>query len=255
LIISGKKLKKMNFFSDFFVYLSDWLHPFWFVKENSGDSEEVFPKSSHKQPNLEFIAETNLPTHRGTYRIRSYRQVEENGRNYIEPMAIICGQIEGRENVVLRVHDQCFTSEVLGSLKCDCQQQLDYSLEYIKENSPGLVIYLQQEGRGIGLANKIAAYALQEQGLDTVEANTKLGFPEDIRNYDVVKDILDDLNISSVKLLTNNPRKIKMISDLGIQITERIPIIVPPNPTNLKYLQTKVTKMQHLIPNTQIQSL
>jgi len=194
---------------------------------------------------LSFVAETNLPTIRGNFRVRSYRLT--TNLSTIEPLAIIFGEVEGKSNVPLRVHDQCFTSEVLGSMKCDCQEQLSFSLEYIKSHSPGIVIYLQQEGRGIGLANKIAAYSLQENGFDTVEANRRLGLPDDSRNYDVVYDILQDLKIQSVQLLTNNPRKIDLLTQLGIQITQRIPIVMVPNSTNLGYLQTKALKMNHLL--------
>jgi GTP cyclohydrolase II len=125
--------------------------------------------------------------------------------------------------VALRVHDSCFTSEVLGSLKCDCAQQLELALEYIHAHPPGIVIYLWQEGRGIGLANKIAAYALQEQGLDTVDANRALGFPDDAREYTAVRNILSELGVKSVRLITNNPRKISKLADLGIEVTGRIP--------------------------------
>ena len=125
--------------------------------------------------------------------------------------------------VALRVHDACFTSEVLGSLKCDCAEQLQMSMEYIHANSPGIVIYLWQEGRGIGLANKIAAYKLQEQGLDTVDANRALGLPDDSREYTSVRNILKELNVKSVRLMTNNPRKINELGDLGVKVTGRIP--------------------------------
>lgn len=125
---------------------------------------------------------------------------------------IIAGQPEGKEEVPLRVHDACFTSEVLGSLKCDCAEQLQMALEYIKEQDCGIVVYLQQEGRGIGLANKIAAYALQEKGLDTVDANRALGLPDDCREYTSVKNMLADLGVKSIKIITNNPRKINLLT-------------------------------------------
>ena len=125
------------------------------------------------------IAETNLPTRHGNFRLRGYKHSIDGGKTFVEPTAIICGQVEGQEDVALRVHDACFTSEVLGSLKCDCAEQLQMAMEYIRDHPPGIVIYLWQEGRGIGLANKIAAYKLQEQGLDTVDANRALGLPDD----------------------------------------------------------------------------
>jgi len=191
-----------------------------------------------------FVAETNLPTDKGVFRVRSYRsKLNPN----VEPTAIIFGKVENMENITIRVHDACFTSEVLGSQKCDCKEQLDYALHYIRHKSPGIVIYLQQEGRGIGLANKIAAYSLQEAGYDTVEANRMLGLPDDSRKYEFVSDILKELGIKSVKLLTNNPRKIEQLSKLGIKITERIPIVMEANNVNMNYLKTKAEKMAHFI--------
>jgi len=190
-----------------------------------------------------YVAETNLPTDKGFYRVRSYRTL---GSNY-EPTAIIFGKVENQKNVALRVHDQCFTSEVLGSRKCDCKDQLDYSMNYIRDHSGGIVIYLQQEGRGIGLSNKIAAYSLQELGYDTVDANRMLGLPDDARDYEAVVDILEDLNIQSVNLMTNNPRKINILQQLGITINERIPIQMKANTINFGYLKTKATKMDHLL--------
>lgn len=147
----------------------------------------------------------------------------------------------------MRVHDACFTSEVLGSLKCDCREQLQLALEYIHNQPPGLVIYLQQEGRGIGLANKIAAYALQEKGLDTVDANRALGLPDDCREYSAVKHILEDLGVKSIVLMTNNPRKIQQMESLGIQVTGRLPCIVNPSEFNEGYLQAKEERMSHML--------
>ncbi len=150
-------------------------------------------------------------------------QQVDGGKTFVEPTAIICGQVEGKEDVALRVHDACFTSEVLGSLKCDCAEQLQMSMEYIHANGPGIVIYLWQEGRGIGLANKIAAYALQEQGLDTVDANRALGLPDDSREYTSVRNILKELGVKSVRLMTNNPRKISELAALGVNVSGRLP--------------------------------
>lgn len=149
--------------------------------------------------------------------------------------------------VVVRVHDACFTSEVLGSLKCDCREQLQLALQYIHDNPPGMVIYLQQEGRGIGLANKIAAYALQEKGLDTVDANRALGLPDDCREYSAVKHILNDLDIDSIVLMTNNPRKIVQMESLGIKVNGRVPCIVSPTEFNEGYLSAKEARMDHML--------
>jgi len=202
----------------------------------------IIPASRRKTV---YVAETNLPTDKGVYRVRSYRRLGTPE----EPTAIIYGNVEGQSDVTVRVHDQCFTSEVLGSKKCDCKEQLDYALNYIK-NRGGIVIYLQQEGRGIGLANKIAAYSLQESGYDTVEANRLLGLPDDSRNYEAVVDILQDLGVKSVRILTNNPRKIDELQKLGVVISDRINVHIPPNNVNYGYLRTKAEKMQHILDLT-----
>ena len=169
-----------------------------------------------------FVAETKLPTDRGFYRVRAYRHTNPVSGEVTEPVCVVYGDVGGREDVPVRVHDACFTSEVLGSLKCDCKQQLELAMEYIKENGPGIVCYLQQEGRGIGLANKIAAYAVQEGGVDTVDANRQLGLPDDTREYTAVENMLRELDVRSVQLMTNNPRKIRELECGGLKITGRI---------------------------------
>jgi len=194
----------------------------------------------------EFVAETKLPTENGTIRFRAYRSTGSEGM--IEPIAIVSDGI-GRQSSVgvpLRVHDQCVTSEVFGSMKCDCRTQLEMAIQYVREHG-GCVIYLQQEGRGIGLANKVAAYHLQEKGLDTVDANRALGFADDYRTYECVKDILSDLKVSSVKLLTNNPRKIERLRSAGIDVVERLPIVAATSLYSSKYLQTKEERMGHIL--------
>ena len=158
------------------------------------------------------------------------------------------GTPEGGSSIPLRVHDACFTSEVLGSLKCDCADQLRLALDFIAgPGGPGLVIYLQQEGRGIGLANKIAAYALQEGGLDTVDANRALGLPDDAREYSSVASILSDLGIKSVRLMTNNPRKVELLRGLGVSVVGRIPCLVQAQEHSLGYLLAKAGRMSHLL--------
>jgi GTP cyclohydrolase II len=198
------------------------------------------PHSCNDTP-TQFIAETSLPTTRGGYRVRAYR----NPHDSTEPVALIQGDVSGLSSVPVRVHDECFTSEVLGSLKCDCREQLDYALRYIRDNAPGVVIYLRQEGRGIGLANKIAAYALQEQGHDTVDANRLLGLPDDARRYEAAADILADLGVRSIRLMTNNPRKIEKLTELGVSIEGRIPVRVEGNPHSAGYLAAKAQRMGH----------
>ncbi|KAF5831720.1 GTP cyclohydrolase II-domain-containing protein [Dunaliella salina] len=200
----------------------------------------------------QFVAETLLPTRHGKLRLRGYKHSVDGGLTYTEPTAIIAGNVEGREDVPVRVHDACYTSEVLGSLKCDCADQLNLALDMITDNPPGMVIYLQQEGRGIGLANKIAAYALQEEGLDTVDANRALGLPDDCREYTSVRNILLGLGIKSVQLITNNPRKINELKSLGLCISGRIPCIADTcNEHNEEYLQAKQARMNHLLEERQ----
>ena len=150
------------------------------------------------------------------------------------------------EHVPIRVHDQCLTSEVFGSRRCDCREQLVYALQYVSQNG-GAVIYLQQEGRGIGLANKVAAYALQDLGMDTVDANVHLGFPPDARQYGVIPSILQDLKIQSIRLMTNNPRKINRLTSLGVHVYDTIPMVVPNviNQYNRRYMETKKQRMNH----------
>ncbi|KAI7837493.1 hypothetical protein COHA_008684 [Chlorella ohadii] len=194
-----------------------------------------------------FVAETLLPTQQGKFRLRGYRHTSDGGLTYTEPSVIIAGQPEGLEDVPVRVHDACFTSEVLGSLKCDCREQLQLAMEYIRDHPPGMVIYLQQEGRGIGLANKIAAYALQEKGLDTVDANRALGLPDDCREYSAVAHILEEMGIKSIRLMTNNPRKITEMAALGIPVTGRIPCLVQAQKYNAGYLGAKHRRMSHIL--------
>mmetsp|Transcript_518 Transcript_518/g.1279 ORF Transcript_518/g.1279 Transcript_518/m.1279 type:complete len:520 (+) Transcript_518:298-1857(+) len=226
------------------------------------------PAHESRTSNYAFVAETTLPTANGRYRVRAYR----NKYTGAEPLAIIHGHVEGQSDVVVRVHDQCLTSEIFGSLKCDCKQQLDFALNFIKGESAvpdhgmkqyphpelanktatapkgGMVLYLPQEGRGIGLANKIAAYAMQEAGLDTVDANRHLGLPDDAREYDSVRDILEDLGIQSIRLLTNNPRKIECLENLGIKISERLECVVVPNSDySMNYVQAKARRMGHFM--------
>ena len=165
----------------------------------------------------------------------------------LEPIVIVHGEIQGKDNVLVRVHDQCFTSEVLGSLRCDCGEQLDHALKLISEKKRGAILYLRQEGRGIGLVNKIRAYNLQDKGADTVEANERLGFGADLRDYSICGPMLKHIGTKEVILMTNNPKKIKAIEDLGVKVEKSHPIIKKSNPHNDKYLSTKSGKLGHLI--------
>lgn len=198
-----------------------------------------------KYTQTDFIAETQLPTHGGHFRVRAYRHWVNGSPT--EPLAIIHGDVEGLEDFPVRVHDACFTSEVLGSMKCDCAEQLNLALKYIQEDGPGVVVYLQQEGRGIGLANKIAAYMMQEQGHDTVDANRILGLPDDCREYSAVASMIKDLKMKSIKLITNNPRKINCLNELGVNVSGRISSLVPSNEVNDGYLKAKAKRMGHMM--------
>lgn len=160
---------------------------------------------------------------------------------------VVRGDLMGAERVPVRLHSECFTGDVMGSLKCDCRDQLEAALNFVGKAERGAVIYLPQEGRGIGLANKIRAYALQDEGMDTVEANLALGFPDDLRRYDIAAEIIRTLGIRSVALLTNNPAKIAGLTRAGIPIAEHIPLRAEANPHNTFYLQTKKQKSGHAL--------
>jgi GTP cyclohydrolase II/3,4-dihydroxy 2-butanone 4-phosphate synthase/GTP cyclohydrolase II len=190
-------------------------------------------------------AEAELPTVHGAFRVYVYREATPAGAPAQEHMAIVRGQVAGLPNVLTRVHSECWTSEVIGSLKCDCREQLDAALERIAAEGAGVVVYLRQEGRGIGLGNKIRAYALQEGGADTVEANLALGFEADARSYDLAGAMLRDLGVRSVRLMTNNPLKIRGVEDAGIPVTQRVSHWVGENQHNAGYLAVKRRKMGH----------
>ena len=182
----------------------------------------------------------NLPTKYGNFRIKAYKDGNQ------EHLAIMSLDFETLEAPFVRIHSECLTGDTLGSLKCDCQNQLDLSLKFIAKNG-GLVIYHRQEGRNIGLVNKVNAYALQDKGRNTIEANVELGFKEDERDYRVVGYIFKNLGIKKLKLITNNPAKLKYVESLGVEIVERIPAIIKANKYNELYLSTKKEKMGHLI--------
>jgi 3,4-dihydroxy 2-butanone 4-phosphate synthase/GTP cyclohydrolase II len=188
------------------------------------------------------VAEAGLPTRYGDFRMLVYRAGDGQ-----EHVALIAGAIDGAGPVLVRLHSECLTGDVFGSCRCDCGEQLDDSLRFLQEQGRGMLLYLRQEGRGIGLTNKIRAYAIQDQGHDTIEANHLLGLPEDLRDYGAAAAILRDLGVRQVRLLTNNPAKIAGLERHGITVVERLPLQVSPNPANLRYLQTKREKMGHLL--------
>ena len=187
-------------------------------------------------------AQASLPTRYGTFDMFVY-----DGPDHKEHVALTLGAIDDGEPVLVRVHSECLTGDVFGSTRCDCGEQLADSLRFLQEHGHGVLLYLRQEGRGIGLTKKISAYALQEQGLDTVEANHALGLPEDMRDYRAA-DMLLDLGVRRARLLTNNPAKIEGLERHGVEVVERVPLWISPNPSNLGYLRTKREKMGHLFP-------
>jgi 3,4-dihydroxy 2-butanone 4-phosphate synthase / GTP cyclohydrolase II len=189
------------------------------------------------------VAETVMPTRFGEFRALAYKSLIDPD----EHLALVLGDIETPEPVLVRVHSQCVTGDVFGSLRCDCGEQIEQALQRISEEGRGVLLYMRQEGRGIGLHNKMRAYALQDEGMDTVEANHALGFPADRRDYGIGMQILVDLGIREMRLLTNNPGKRAGLEGYGLKVVERIPIIVEPNSYNLRYLKTKQKKLGHLL--------
>ncbi len=197
-------------------------------------------------------ADASMPTCHGELRTVVYRQLPAPGEAaplivplQDEHIAIVAGEVAGKSRVLCRVHSECWTGETLGSLKCDCREQLDAALAAIVKVGAGVVVYLRQEGRGIGLGNKIRAYALQSQGKDTVEANTELGFAPDLRSYDLAAAILHDLGVASVTLLTNNPDKLQALEQAGVEVAERLPHWVSDQEFNRDYLAVKRKKLGH----------
>jgi 3,4-dihydroxy 2-butanone 4-phosphate synthase / GTP cyclohydrolase II len=189
------------------------------------------------------VARANLPTRYGTFEMFVYDTLEHE-----EHVALTLGAIDDGRPVLVRVHSECMTGDVFGSSRCDCGEQLVESLRFLQEQGRGVLLYLRQEGRGIGLTRKVSAYALQEQGFDTVEANLALGLPEDMRDYRVAAEMLLDLGVRRARLLTNNPATTEGLERYGVEVVARIPLGIPPNPSNLGYLRTKREKMGHLLP-------
>jgi 3,4-dihydroxy 2-butanone 4-phosphate synthase/GTP cyclohydrolase II len=192
---------------------------------------------------IERGATAELPTKFGNFKITAYRSKLDNQ----EHVVLTYGELQDKEDVLIRVHSECLTGDVFGSLRCDCGSQLHSALKQIVEYGCGALVYLRQEGHGIGLFNKIGAYKLQDEGADTVDANIKLGFAPDLRDYGIGAQIIKDLGVKSINLLTNNPCKIVGLKGFGLEVNKRVPLIIQPNCTNADYLETKKQRMGHLI--------
>jgi 3,4-dihydroxy 2-butanone 4-phosphate synthase/GTP cyclohydrolase II len=189
------------------------------------------------------VAQASLPTKYGQFTAIAYKSTIDPDQH----VALVKGDVSSDEPVLVRVHSECLTGDVFGSLRCDCGEQIEMALNTIAEEGKGVLLYMRQEGRGIGLHNKIAAYALQDKGLDTVEANETLGFPADLRDYGIGAQILVDLGLKNIKLLTNNPKKVVGLEGYGLHVVETVPLRVDPNPLNLRYLETKQQKLGHIL--------
>ncbi len=198
--------------------------------------------------NTRLVASTKLPLQHGDFDTHVFASTDDGG-DIKEHVALVLGSIRGVSDLPVRIHSECMTSEVFGSLKCDCKDQLEAAFAEIAQRGTGAVLYLRQEGRGIGLVNKIRAYELQSRGHDTVDANRMLGLPDDARRYDVAADMLAHFGVSSVRLMTNNPQKVSALQALGVSVTGRLPVIVPANPHSLGYLQAKRARMAHALPD------
>lgn len=190
-----------------------------------------------------FVAESRLPTRHGIFSIHAFED-PETGKEHV---ALVMGDVADGQPVLMRVHSECLTGDGFGSLRCDCGPQLEAAMQKVAGAGRGVILYLRQEGRGIGLLNKIRAYHLQDQGADTVEANEQLGFAPDLREYSMCEDMLSHLGVKSVRLMTNNPRKVAALEAHNIDVAERVPLMTGRNPHNEHYLDTKQDKMGHML--------
>jgi GTP cyclohydrolase II len=214
----------------------------------AGIDELVKENADHECPDapetcVRIVAVADLPTRFGAYQVVAFW----SNHDHREHAAFVHGDVIGKEEVPVRLHSECLTGDAIGSLRCDCRDQLTESLERIGKMDCGIVLYLRQEGRGIGFANKIRAYQLQDQGYDTVQANEMLGFRPDERDYGIAAHMLGSLHVGSIRIMTNNPHKIQDLQEHGVTIVGRIPVEIPPNPRNRPYLETKKRRMGHIL--------
>jgi len=201
------------------------------------------PHSQFDPPEIERVAEANLPTEFGSFRIVGFRE-KSSGEEFV---ALVKGQLDPETPTLVRIHSQCLTGDVFRSNKCDCGRQLDNAMKIIQEEGLGAIIYQQQEGRGIGIMNKIRAYALQDAGMDTVEANISLGFEADLRQYDSCVEIIRQLGLRRIRIMSNNPDKIEALRAAGMEVVERIPMEFEPHARSMEYLKTKKEKLGHML--------
>jgi GTP cyclohydrolase II len=225
--------------------------PFTAYPDTQQESEMHVPSVAIR-PQLEIVAQAPVPTRHGTFQMFVFRFGGSEARPELglspDHVALVMGDVAGKSGVVCRVHSECLTSEVFGSLKCDCRDQLEAAEAEIARRGQGVVLYLRQEGRGIGLGNKIRAYQLQAHGHDTVDANRLLGLPDDAREYDAAAAMLEHLGVESIRLLTNNPLKVQALRTLGIAVETRLASVVEPNPFSAGYLEAKRVRMGHALP-------
>jgi 3,4-dihydroxy 2-butanone 4-phosphate synthase/GTP cyclohydrolase II len=208
-----------------------------------GTIEDLIKYRRSREKLIERVETIQMPTDYGDFQLHLYRS-KLDGQHHL---ALVKGEVAGKENVLVRVHSECLTGDVFGSRRCDCGPQLHQAMRQVSDEGRGVILYMRQEGRGIGLPAKIQAYKLQEKGLDTVQANLKLGFPMDLREYGMGAQILVDLGLHKIRLLTNNPKKVVGLEGYGLEITQQVPIRIKPNRHNKKYLETKRKKLGHLI--------
>jgi GTP cyclohydrolase II len=199
------------------------------------------------RPQTTWRAQSELPTRHGIFAMHVFTE-EMPGTPTKEHVAMVFGSVDGKSLVPVRVHSECLTSEVFGSLKCDCREQLEAAMAEVAKRGGGAILYLRQEGRGIGLINKVRAYDLQSKGHDTVDANRMLGLPDDSREYSAAKTMLEHLGIKSVQLMTNNPEKVRALRELGVTVENRVPVLIKPNKHSRGYLEAKRARMDHVLP-------